>query len=44
MWKKKEKGRLTGGVTPQGDLEGNNVIHDPKTELEERAKKSNTKR
>ncbi|AUZ26813.1 small, acid-soluble spore protein L [Bacillus vallismortis] len=41
--KKKDKGRLTGGVTPQGDLEGNTHT-DPKTELEERAKKSNTKR
>ncbi|MET4566524.1 small acid-soluble spore protein L [Bacillus subtilis] len=40
--KKKDKGRLTGGVTPQGDLEGN-THNDPKTELEERAKKSNTK-
>ncbi len=36
--KKKDKGRLTGGVTPQGDLEGN-THDDPKTELEERAKK-----
>lgn len=36
--KKKDKGRLTGGVTPQGDLEGN-THNDPKTELEERAKK-----
>ncbi|MED1172025.1 small, acid-soluble spore protein L [Bacillus inaquosorum] len=41
--KKKDKGRLTGGVTPQGNLEGN-THDDPKTELEERAKKSNTKR
>nr|WGE06803.1 small, acid-soluble spore protein L [Bacillus subtilis] len=33
--KKKDKGyRLTGGVTPQGDLEGN-THNDPKTELEE---------
>lgn len=37
--KKKDKGRLTGGVTPQGDLEGN-THNDPKTELEERAKKA----
>lgn len=37
--KKKDKGRLTDGVTPQGDLEGN-THNDPKTELEERAKKA----
>ncbi|ASB88775.1 small, acid-soluble spore protein L [Bacillus swezeyi] len=36
------KGRLTGGVTPQGDIEMNRHT-DPKTELENRAKKSNTK-
>ncbi|MFN2745660.1 MULTISPECIES: small, acid-soluble spore protein L [Bacillus] len=39
------KGRLTGGVTPQGDIVTNrhNQHTDPKTELENRAKKSNTK-
>jgi small acid-soluble spore protein L (minor) len=39
------RGRLTGGVTPQGDivLNRDNRHTDPKTELENRAKKSNTK-
>jgi len=39
------RGRLTGGVTPQGDivLNRDNRHTDPKTELENLAKKSNTK-
>lgn len=36
------RGRLTGGVTPQGDivLNRDNRHTDPKTELENRAKKA----
>ncbi|MBT2575394.1 small, acid-soluble spore protein L [Bacillus sp. ISL-51] len=41
--KKENKGRLAGGVSPQGDMEGN-AHKDPKSALENKAKKSNTKR
>jgi small acid-soluble spore protein L (minor) len=38
------KGRAATGVTPQGTSEDAEFAQDPKTELENRAKKSNTKR
>lgn len=41
--RKENKGRLTGGVNPQGKMEGN-AHKDPKSALENNAKKSNTKR
>ncbi|BBA76618.1 MULTISPECIES: small, acid-soluble spore protein L [Bacillus] len=41
--RKENKGRLTGGVNTQGNMEGN-AHKDPKSALENNAKKSNTKR
>ena len=41
-YEKENKGRLTGGVNPQGNMEGN-AHKDPKSALENNAK-SNTKR
>lgn len=39
----KDKGKVTGGIPPQGEITGSRHT-DPKSELEQKAKKSNTKR
>ncbi|ALC81360.1 MULTISPECIES: small, acid-soluble spore protein L [Bacillus] len=38
-----DKGKVTGGIPPQGEITGS-AHTDPKSELEQKAKKSNTKR